>query len=216
VPWAPLVSALVLIAAGPALVGYLGQVAPRLLKKPLAEFPLTVEGYQGRASTMDPLIWDRVGGQSYVIIDYQRPGMPPIDFYAAYYEYQRKAGDFIHSPKLCLPGAGWFIEHAIARNIDLARTVPSLGDRLTFNEMLIHKDGARQLVYYWYQGRDRNFTSEYLAKFYMVLDGIFRRRTDGALVRLVMPLTGLDESRGREVLDQFARFVSSRLTEHLP
>ncbi|MBW2163169.1 MAG: exosortase-associated EpsI family protein [Deltaproteobacteria bacterium] len=41
----------------------------------------------------------------------------------------------------------------------------------------------------------RNFTSEYAAKFYMVWDGLWRRRTDGALVRLITSLRTVGKSR---------------------
>ena len=75
----------------------------------------------------------------------------------------------------------------------------------------------RQLTYYWYQGRGRNFTSEYDAKFYMVWDGIWRRRTDGALVRLIMPLlSDMSVEEGRRVLDAFALEASSELKQYLP
>ncbi|MCD6197940.1 MAG: exosortase-associated EpsI family protein, partial [Deltaproteobacteria bacterium] len=40
-----------------------------------------------------------------------------------------------------------------------------------------------------------NFTSEYAAKFYMVWDGLWRRRTDGALVRLITSLRTVGKSR---------------------
>ena len=74
-----------------------------------------------------------------------------------------------------------------------------------------------QLVYFWYQGRDRNFTNEYAAKFYMVWDGIWRRRTDGALVRLVMPLASAEQADdGRKILDPFAVKISRELDQYLP
>jgi len=37
---------------------------------------------------------------------------------------------------------------------------------LKFNELVISKSGVSQLIYFWFQGRDRNFTNEYAAKFY--------------------------------------------------
>jgi EpsI family protein len=88
---------------------------------------------------------------------------------------------------------------------------------LRFNELLVEKNGQRQLVYYWYQGRGRNFTNEYMAKFYMVWDGIWRRRTDGALVRLTMPLPSMDTVQpARRMLDPFALVVARELHQFLP
>jgi EpsI family protein len=88
---------------------------------------------------------------------------------------------------------------------------------LELNELVITRGGTKQLVYFWYQGRGRNFTNEFAAKFYMVWDGLFRRRTDGALVRVVMPLLE-DQSikEARRIADPFALAASAELREYLP
>ena len=206
-----------IILASPFFVNYLGQVPPVALKKPLSTFPLQFEGRAGKRSGIDPKIWEQVGGQSYLNIDYYRDNEVSINFYVAYYEYQRKAGDFIHSPKLCLPGGGWFIEQSSVRHLKQPSDVGRNLSELKLNELVISKGGFRQLSYYWYQGRGRNFTSEYDAKFYMVWDGLWRRRTDGALVRVVMPLTsGVSVENGRHILDKFALAASRVLQEYLP
>jgi EpsI family protein len=152
-----------------------------------------------------------------VSIDYFRENMAPINFYVAYYEYQRKAGDFIHSPKLCLPGGGWFIEKSSVRSLKPNPHGGTGPQGLEFNELVVEKGGLRHMTYYWYQGRDRNFTNEYAAKFYMVWDGLWRRRTDGALVRLFMRLPqDMTVEQGRRILDKFALAASNELKQYLP
>ena len=220
VTWVAALTALVIVSAVPPVVAHLGQVPPVKLKKPLAEFPLRLNGWLGSLTTMDAEMWEKVGGQEYVLINYRKPEALPVNFYVAYYEFQKKAGDFIHSPRLCLPGSGWFIDSNTERTI--WDSPGSDGTRLQteplrLNELIISKDGVSQLAYFWYQGRGRNFTSEYAAKFYMVWDGLFRRRTDGALVRLVMPLRKDSEAgEERRVLDEFALLAARHLDEYLP
>jgi EpsI family protein len=182
------------------------------LQRPLSDFPLSVEGYLGKPDTMDASVWEKVGGQSYFIANYHKEQTVPINFYVAYYEYQRKAGDFIHSPKLCLPGAGWYFEVNHIREIDLPNN-----RKLVFNELVSRKGDQSTLVYYWYQGRNRNFTNEFVAKFLMVWDGIWRRRTDGALVRLITNLRpGQPIEDAQLVMDQFAAAVAVELDSFLP
>ena len=215
--WPCVMFSMAIILVSPFFVNYLGQVPPVALKKPLSTFPLQFEGRTGKRSGIDPKIWEQVGGQSYLNIDYYRDNEVSINFYVAYYEYQRKAGDFIHSPKLCLPGGGWFIEQSSVRHLKQPSDVGRNLSELKLNELVISKGGFRQLSYYWYQGRGRNFTSEYDAKFYMVWDGLWRRRTDGALVRVVMPLvSGVSVENGRHILDKFALAASRALEEYLP
>jgi exosortase D (VPLPA-CTERM-specific) len=206
--------ALAAILLTPPIVRHLGAVPPVAIKKPLAEFPLELFGWQGRRGAMDEAIWDRVGAQEYVIVDYVSPGGAGLNFYTAYYEYQRKAGDFVHTPRLCLPGAGWFIQEEARRALPLEG---GNGATLKFNEMVVNKGGDTMLVYFWFQGRGRNFTSEYLAKFYLMWDGLFRRRTDGALVRLVMSVPDSKKIEpSRETMDKFALAVAKELGLYLP
>lgn len=209
-------TALVIFFVSPMVVGALGNVPPMALKKALTEFPLRLGGRIGQRGLMDKTVWQKIGGQEYAIINYRQAGRPTYNFYTAYYEYQKKAGDFIHSPRLCLPGAGWHIDSSRVRILKTGSR-STYGGRLKINELVIDKDGSRQLVYFWYQGRDRNFTSEWAAKFYLVWDGIFRRRTDGALVRLIAPATSKEMLDNlRRDLDGFAVLASHTLDEYLP
>lgn len=210
------VAVLAICLVSPAMVGVLGNVSPMALKKDLDTFPLELGGRTGEKGRMDVEIWERVGGQKYTIIDYRLTGKPTINFYTAYYEYQKKAGDFIHSPRLCLPGAGWHIHSNRVRTLETNKNT-AYGGRLKINELVIEKSGYWQLAYFWYQGRDRNFTSEWAAKFYMVWDGIFRRRTDGALVRVIAPMASKEQVGDvRGDLDRFAVLASQTLDEYLP
>jgi EpsI family protein len=207
----------VLILSANFLVDNFGSVQPVELKKPLSDFPLSWKEWHGTPYLMDDEMWDRVGAQEYIMINYQSEGNAPVDFYSAYYEYQRKLGDFVHSPKLCLPGAGWYIEKSDVRKIASQKPIDGVGNKLKINEIVVEKNDTRKLVYYWYQGRGRNFTSEYTAKFLLAFDGVFRRRTDGALVRLITSIHEENtEEEARRTLDEFALLVSNELSNYFP
>ena len=107
----------------------------------------------------------------------------PVWLYVGYYESQR-TGSTYHSPKNCLPGAGWqFVESEYI-------TVP-MGNGLgqVINRVLIEKGLEQQVILYWYQDRGRVIASEYWAKGYMIWDAIMKNRTDGSLVRISIPVT---------------------------
>jgi exosortase D (VPLPA-CTERM-specific) len=216
ISWTAAATAVALLLVTPPVVSYLGHVPPVPLAKALGEFPLDFKGWTGQRELMAPEFWEKVGGQRYVIIDFRKDRHLPLNFYVAYYEYQRKAGDFVQSPRLCLPGAGWEMEQNHVRNIQKNRA-SGANDELKLNELVINKAGRKQVAYFWYQGRGRQFTSEWAAKFYMVWDGIFRRRTDGALVRLMMPLdSSTTVEKARSILDPFALAAAQALEEYLP
>ncbi|HTW74912.1 MAG TPA: EpsI family protein [Steroidobacteraceae bacterium] len=137
----------------------------------------------------------------------------PVNLYVAWYDTQRP-GDSTHSPKACLPGGGWRINDM--RQIELP-SVRASGQPLRANRVLIQYGDQRQLVYYWFQQRGRVFTSELMVKWYLLVDALRRHRTDGALVRLIVPLPpgGSAGAADRE-LQAFARVVVPKLGRFIP
>ena len=60
-------------------------------------------------------------------------------------------------------------------------------------------------MYYWFQQRGRVMTNEYLVKGYLFWDSLTRNRSDGALVRLTVPMPeGAVEEQADRQLAQFA------------
>jgi EpsI family protein len=62
------------------------------------------------------------------------------------------------------------------------------GSSFKANRYVIQKGNERALVIYWYQGRGRSVANEYWDKMYTVFDSVARRRSDGALVRVIAPI----------------------------
>ena len=122
------------------------------------------------------------------------------------YYGSQKTGDTIHSPKNCLPGAGWDPVRSGFATISAAG-----GRQIVVNEYVIQQDEDKQLVFYWYQGRGRVIASEYAGKFWMVGDAISRNRTDGALVRLNTPINDNEASaRARLVSINHGRLLQAQ------
>jgi EpsI family protein len=68
---------------------------------------------------------------------------------------------------------------------------------------------------YWYQGRGRAVASEYVDKVYTVFDSIRRRRSDGSMVRVLVPFRG-SEAEALERATQFASQVEPKLAAYVP
>jgi EpsI family protein len=63
---------------------------------------------------------------------------------------------------------------------------------------VIAKGDARQLVLYWYWAHDRGVASEYWAKIYLVTDSMRLNRSDGALVRIITPMSAGETTEAAE------------------
>jgi EpsI family protein len=89
--------------------------------------------------------------------------------------------------------------------------------QLRVNRVQIELGNRKQLVYYWFQQRGRVITNEYLVKWYLFVDSLTRRRSDGALVRLVTPLNGSESVQDADRrLAEFAGKVAPRLESYIP
>jgi len=84
------------------------------------------------------------------------------------------------------------------------------------NRYLIRKGTERALVLYWYQGRGRVQANEYRVKWDLLRDAVLRRRTEEALVRVVVPLSGDDEERATQLGARIVGSVVPALARTLP
>jgi exosortase D (VPLPA-CTERM-specific) len=206
----------VAIAAGVLAAGIVslqlvsrGEAVP--LRRSLKDFPIAVEPWQGMDQLPDSETLRVLRVTDFMRRQYTAPGLVPIGVYVGYYESQR-TGVTIHSPQQCLPGSGWGIIRM--ERIPLPRP-QSQGDPIVINRVLVAKGIDRQVVVYWYQERGRVVASEYWAKAYLVWDSITRSRTDGALVRISVPVTKSEENAYRHAV-QFAQRIFPMLSEYLP
>lgn len=118
---------------------------------------------------------------SYVVRVYSRDSVPAFTTLVAYYDRQAR-GKSIHSPRNCLPGAGWEVLSGGTA------TVNATSGRYTVNRYILKNKGSRAVVYYWYQGRGRIVASEYAVKWNLLKDAALLGHTEDALVRVVVPV----------------------------
>jgi len=182
---------------------------PIIPHRPLRDLSYSVGNWSGQELPLAGQIVQAVGVSDYTNRIYFRPANPPVQLYIGYYANQR-AGDTMHSPKNCLPGSGWDPISAGYATIPLTTY-----RQIVVNDYVIQKDLNKQMVWYWYQGRGRVVASEYAGKFWMVTDAISRNRTDGALVRLITPITD-DETKARMRLISFAQSLFPDLDAIIP
>jgi EpsI family protein len=152
---------------------------------PLTSIPGELAGYPANKDVTIGEDERRVAGMSdYVMRVYQRDSTDAFSVYVGYYESQRQ-GKTIHSPRNCLPGAGWEVMQNGTQHIPAANG----GGAYEVNRYVLANGSARALVYYWYQGRGRVAWNEYAVKWNLLRDAALTGRTEEALVRIVVPLS---------------------------
>lgn len=188
-----------------------GEIFPP--RQPLPSFPTQLGTWQGTDVSIDDETRQVLGPGDFLLRVYedQQTEEPAVDLFIAYFPSQR-AGDTIHSPKNCLPGAGW-------TPVQSSRMTLSMPNHRTFpvNRYVIAKGDARQLVLYWYWAHNRGVASEYWAKYYLVADSIRMNRSDGSLIRLkTMVAPGETVDTAMQRLLPFADRILPLLDDYIP
>lgn len=176
-------AALMLVGFGLVLQTRVQAAVP--LAKPLSSVLAGLEGY----TFQDQKISDeerRVAGMSDFTARVYRTG-DAVAFTTLVSYYDRQAqGKTIHSPRNCLPGAGWEVLDGGTR------VVLSDGVSHTVNRFLLKNGSAVSVAYYWYQGRGRVASNEYMVKWNLLRDAALAGHTEEALVRIVIPVRTAD------------------------
>ena len=113
-----------------------------------------------------------------------------------------------HSPRACLPGAGWLIASSNIAMID----VPGRSQNIPINEYVMEKSGNQIAVVYWYQNDRDVWAEEFHAKLRLLPDLLRYRRSDVSLVRLVAPTESGTEDKFRRCV-QFTKLAFPLLAE---
>ena len=182
-------------------------------RQEFVSFPMQLGPWKGHSERMDEVYVDTLKFDDYILANYTDADRQQVNLYAAYYASQRAKG-VPHSPRACIPGDGWRILSLTQTRVPGAQVA---GVSLAVNRVEIQKGDVKQLVYYWFQERGRDLTSEYLVKWYLFWDALTKNRTDGALVRVVAQLKpGQDFGEADKILAGFVRKMSPNLATFIP
>jgi EpsI family protein len=157
----------------------------------------------------------RVAGMTSYLLRVFSPGGSQQDqvagsfsVYVGYYASQIR-GRTIHSPKNCLPGAGW---EALTSS-QVAINTPS--GPVNVNRYVLQRRDEKALVLYWYQGRGRVESNEYRVKWNLLRDAALKSRSDEALVRIVVPAKTTVDAAFREAAE-VAKVLVPAVAQALP
>jgi EpsI family protein len=201
-----------LLVLGGAVVNFWAAAGEaRAPRRALAEFPSEFGGWRqsGRDVRFDAATEAVLHADDYVSRDYAGEGGRFASLYVGYYLTQRTGATY-HSPLNCLPGSGWVLGEP--KTVEVK---PDGRPPFRANSYVIEHGTDRMLLVYWYQGRGRAVASEYVDKVYTVFDSIRLRRSDGAMVRVLVPLRG-SEREAEEMAAQFAAQLAPHLPAHVP
>ena len=202
----------IILLSGAALNHYFSKPDISLARKTLSEFPTVLGGWNAISDQrMDDGSMRILQVDDYFVRNYRNPKGEIVGLYIGYFKSQRE-GKGIHSPRQCLPGAGWIPVDTTVYQMAVPDHHP---ETVPVNKFVMGKGLDRQLYLFWYHGRGRIYASEYWNKIYLILDGLTKKRTDGALVRVNNPVIGNPEDALKTQSD-FIKLFFPLLKEYIP
>jgi EpsI family protein len=183
-----------------------------LPRKNLSEFPQTLGDWRVvNEQTIDSKSMAILLADDYLMRTYQNSRGESIGLYIGYFKSQRE-GKQVHSPRQCLPGGGWMPVSSTVYQMPLPNHNPAT---VPVNKQILGKGADHQLYLYWYQGRGRIYDNEYWNKIYLIWDGLSKKRTDGALIRINSSITLTPETSLRTQIEFIQQF-SFALGDFIP
>jgi hypothetical protein len=170
---------------------YLGEA--HVERKELKDFPQTIGAWQrtGNDQILDDQTMQVLRASDYLLRDFRKPEGQVANLYVGYYATQRTGATY-HSPLNCLPGSGWQLSEPGKATIALPD-----GTSFIANKYVIKSGDYKSLM------------------IYTVLDSVRLRRSNGAMVRVTVPIGDSEASAERVAID-FASAASTVLPQYVP
>jgi len=180
-----------------------------IIRQSFHAFPFYLGPWEGEDVPIEKEVVDALGVEDFLDRVYYAADRPPVYLYMGYHRTQEQ-GATIHSPRNCLPGSGWYPMETGFEVIQIPGREP-----VKVNCFIIQKGDEVQVVLYWYQAHGRVVASEYLAKLFMMLDAANLNRTDGSLIRVVVPAERSIEN-SKQIAISFVSSLFPKLDPFIP
>lgn len=207
-----LVSILLLLIVGG--LSWSTKALPALpIKGGIGSFPLAFADWRGQDAPLDPDIIVRSGAEDAFSALYKNIKYGEVSLYLGYRETAfLENQNFFHTPTVCLPASGWKTEETSTHKI---ADVPGFED-LTVTKMIIDRMGTKQLVYFWFQTKNKATHDKNVNRFHLALHAIQRDNTHDLFIRSITPVKPKERIEDvEERLDLFVRDMMRALLDFL-
>ena len=207
-----IVSIFILIAVG-GLTWNTKAMPPVRINGGLSIFPLEFSGWTGQREFVDTEIIDASGAEDAFSATYRNADVGFVNLYMGYRSSAFLENEnFFHSPTVCLPSSGW---KTIGMSTRTIANVPLFGS-LSVTSMVIEKFNQKQLVYFWFQTKDKATPDKNINRLHLAMHAIQKDNTHDLFMRPLTPIKRNETvAQAQERLDTFVREMMSVLLEFL-
>lgn len=179
----------------------------------IGSFPSAFFGWQGRPEVVEPEIIKLSGAEEAFNGVFRNDNGEEVALYLGYRGSAFLENEnFFHSPTVCLPAQGLEVSKTKTRQID---GIPRFGT-IRVTEMAVNSAGSSQLVYFWFQTKDKVTHDKDINRFHLALHAIGRNNTHDIFARQMTPIRSNEKVEDAEKrMDRFAREMMETLLAFL-
>ncbi|MBF0235368.1 MAG: VPLPA-CTERM-specific exosortase XrtD [Desulfamplus sp.] len=187
---------------------------PIFVKGGIESFPINFGEWRGQRQLVEPEIIEASGAEESFSGYYVNDKNKIVSLYIGYRSSAfLENRNFFHSPTVCLPASGW-------KTLEQSRyTLHEIPYYQTFDvtEMLVGGPmDSRQLVYFWFQTKDRVTHDKNINRFHLAMHAIKKDNTHDLFIRLMTSIEDDDAIQSsRQRLEDFAREMMPALEQFL-
>lgn len=177
--------------------------------RPFDEFPIAFQQWQMVSQErFDPDVMNVLKPTDYLSRRYEGANGKRVSLYIGYHDGGTQSGE-IHSPRHCLPGAGW-------QKLSTVRTelVQPEGS-INLARAVYQKGQNKELFIYWFQVRGESIADEYRLKLAGITGSLAHGRKDASFIRVSVPFE-VDEQEAAVTGTNFIADLYPLLREFIP
>jgi EpsI family protein len=170
----------------------------------LRQLPMSVRDWEGVDVPEDPRIDQVLGADAVLRRAFRRKDGAEAALFIAYFSRQQ-VNSQIHSPRNCLPGAGWSIGESDKRPLGIN------GHSRPTTRLVIRRQKNSQEVLYWFHTQGGDLSGEFSLKWDLVRNSLAGRPSNAALIRYNADTS--DSTALREFMSAIQPHIDAALLE---
>lgn len=171
------------------------------------DIPMIIGSWYGKDLPIDERTYDILETRDAFTREYTNSSNEKLLLTVIFARRNRKVS---HPPEVCFTGSGW-------SKTDRDIQTVTVGNRtVKVNRLILQKGAEKQVVLYLYKAGGRLTPNYYAQQFNIILNGLLRKETSSALIRISSFASGGDVDEATARTKKFAGEVISILEEYLP
>jgi exosortase D (VPLPA-CTERM-specific) len=186
---------------------------PVKLKGGIESFPIAFGEWKGESQIVTPEIIIESGAEEAFSASFSNKRQESFSLYMGYRSSAFLSNEnFFHSPTVCLPSSGWTI---ISKSTHVITNIPRFGN-LEVSQLIMEEMGEQQLVYYWFQTKDKTTPNRSINRFHLTLHALKRDNTYDFFIRPITTIKAGENIEDTQVrMDGFVRDMMEALMKFL-